>query len=169
MRIPQKQLSLAIINSYSFYASGLSIKESKSCLKNVPGQVLFGLIPSSVNFCLSIELSLKVILSQNNIQFDKTHNISKLYNLLPCAIKLFLEETLAQSLQINKEIIPNKISSISDVFEKWRYYGIDEWQNRQLEFMFCEKMASVLVDFLFKLNSKTAELIKNLDTDIFKK
>lgn len=165
MKIPPERLSLTIICSYSFYKSGLIIRNDQQLSENLVDHFMLQSIPSSVNFCLSIELSLKELLSQNNIDFEKTHNIKALYDFLPEAIKLFLETALSKILEIDKDNISKKIDAISNTFVEWRYYGIDEWPNKQLEFVFCEAFAGVLIRFILKLNPNTAKLIGDFECE----
>ncbi|MBP5342933.1 HEPN domain-containing protein [bacterium] len=163
MKIPPERLSLTIISSYSFYKSGLIIRNDQQLSENLVDHFMFQSIPSSVNSCLSIELSLKELLSQNSIDFEKTHNIKTLYDSLPEEIKLFLETALSKILEIDKDNISKKIDAISNTFVEWRYYGIDEWTNKQLEFDFCETFAGVLIRFILKLNPNTARLIGDFE------
>lgn len=165
MKIKQNQLSLAIIDAYSFYKAGLLVRE-KSQTKDLTGQAIFNMIPSTVNFCLSAELMLKILISQNNLEFYKTHKLIDLFNANPVYLKTAIYEAYKLLDPVDETTFHDKIESISDAFVEWRYYGVNDWQgDKNLEFEFVYCFSTILKNVVLAINKKTAELIKKIDTN----
>lgn len=154
---------MAIINAYSFYKAGLRLK-SDFASKELASATLFNAIPSTVNFCLSAEIILKVLISQNNLEFRKTHKLFDLFRSLPGALQTGVYECYKMIDPIEKTSFEDRINSVSNAFVEWRYYGVNEWNgSKNLPFDFAYRFSTILMNLALTINKNTAKLIKTLE------
>ncbi len=80
-------------------------------------------VPMIVNGAFSIELTLKAILAKNKIEYEKEHNLFKLFNMLPRAFQDefldYMNSKTPEYLDTNTFI--EELILISDAFVSWRY------------------------------------------------
>ena len=80
-------------------------------------------IPTIVSGAFSCELTLKAILSKNNIKYENGHNLLMLFELLPSFIKSEIWERLIQKAPEYNETgkFLDELILISNAFTEWRY------------------------------------------------
>jgi len=163
MRIPIEKLSLAIINANSFYEAGLAAREDDKEEDLSVSDMLFKAIPATVNFCFSAELFLKAIISQFGLEFDKTHNLRKLFDVLPSGLQKGLGVAYGMIPGTNARFFVDNIDSISNSFAELRYFGINAFEEKQIKvpFLFAYQFATIIKELVLSINKKTAELIKS--------
>ena len=84
-----------IYQAKSFYNAYINLES----LYNTSKDIMF-YIPSLVNGAFSIELSIKAILSMNNIKYEKEHNLVVLFSLLPEAIQNLIWEWVSRKTPV---------------------------------------------------------------------
>ena len=79
-------------------------------------------VPYIVNGAFSAELALKSILTENEIVYQKEHNLLKLFFLLP---KVYRDEIISRFILLyptyNQENLSVDLVLLSDAFIDWRY------------------------------------------------
>ena len=132
-------------------------------------QEIMLLVPVIVNGCFSVEVTLKAILKNNDIRYDKEHNLKVLFNLLPTEIKdkicdWVLEKTpeYKDDSRINEELL-----IISGAYNQWRYCFDNEPASIDTRFVSSFANAAIGVMFSLGLNvDLTEDNTTNADIDI---
>lgn len=163
MKILQEKLSLAILNAYSFYSMGLNSRNSNKVNSGI-GDILFKKIPETVAFCFASELFLKVLISQFNSVFEKTHRLRKLFDSLPQGYKDGIKVAYDLISGSKTGMFFEELDRISNAFEEWRYYGVNDLQGKEmnLPFEFAYQFSTVLKNLVLKINPETARLIQSI-------
>lgn len=99
-----------------------------------PTQFQMLLIPGVVCSAFSIELGMKAILLSNG-KPPKTHNLVKLFELLPSAIQ---DRVVGACAKTRKEF-GTSLESAAKLFEEWRY--VYELEEPQIDIQFLTKLA----------------------------
>lgn len=108
-----------IYQAKSFYNAYIALEQiNQSC--ELP---LMYYVPMLVNGAFSIEITLKAILTENQIKYGKEHNLVVLFQKLP---ESFQEELLGHLLEKAPEYgdmdkCAEELVLISNVFVDWRY------------------------------------------------
>jgi len=108
-------------DAYSFYAASKRFKGYVYNHENVKGNCV---VPYIVNLMFSAELFLKSILVAEGVDFGKTHDLSKLFDLISDdAIKNEIADACPQTRDIGQRAITfeEALEDIKDSFEYWRY------------------------------------------------
>ena len=123
-------------------------------------------IPRMVNGAFSIELSLKALLSNLNIHFEREHNLFVLFSMLPERIQeLFWKYlTLKAPEYDDEDKRTEELLLISDSFVKWRYFYEDNVVPA-FDSRFLSAFANTAIYFLLALGfnfdiKKTEEIIE---------
>ncbi len=161
MKIEQSQISLAVINAFIFYKAGKVLKDDAEKAFEY-NNISLNIIPATINFCFATELYLKILLSQSNSSFKKTHDLKTLFESLPSPIQEGVKDGF-KILHIDNENFNNNLASISHSFEEWRYFGINNYQEHQMKlpFNFAYQICTILNNLVLALNQKTAQILKN--------
>ena len=87
---------------------------------------------SMLNLCFSIELAIKSILTMKNIKFSRTHDLSKLFNLLPVEYKKqIIDKVLEAAKMSNVPMLNNKddfykdLAQNSSLYVNLRYFEME--------------------------------------------
>lgn len=110
---------LLIYQAKSFYNAYIALEQiNQSC---DPPMMYF--IPMLVNGAFSIEITLKSILVENQIEYGKEHNLVVLFQKLPDSFKTELLGHLIEKAPEYKDIdkCVEELILISNAFVDWRY------------------------------------------------
>ena len=101
-----------------------------------------------------------ILISKNNLEFEKTHRLIDLFNANPVYLKTAIYEAYKQLNPIDEATFKDKIEMISDAFVEWRYYGVNEWQGeKKLDYEFAYCFSTILKKLVLAINKETADLI----------
>jgi hypothetical protein len=106
-----------VYQAKSFYNAYIALEQLK------PDDKLLLLVPTLVNGAFSVELIIKAILVEQDIQYKNEHNLQILFEKLPLDIqnkiwKYLVEKSPKYSNKTKRE---NELLLISDAFVQWRY------------------------------------------------
>ena len=92
--------------------------------------------PPIVNAAFSCEVFLKLLLHLDQIDFQKSHKLKQLFEMLPPEIMETVKYQTVQKCGHWKDLWNQDIlSQVSNAFEKWRYiYEINWTKNRTIDF-----------------------------------
>ena len=102
-----------------------------------PTQFQMLLIPSVVCSAFSIELGIKAILLRSG-QPPKTHNVAKLFRILPPAI----QDQVVSACGKPRQDFDAALEEVAELFEEWRY--IYEMENPQVDLGFLSQLADAV-------------------------
>lgn len=100
-----------------------------------PNQVQMLLVPAVVFYAFAVELYFKAIITLENGNDRKDHDLSRLFG----GISAKSQTTLIAGVQCNCTDFKQKLMDTSKVFVGWRY--IFEQESAHLDFQFLEKLA----------------------------
>jgi HEPN domain-containing protein len=100
-----------------------------------PKQFQMLLVPAVVSYAFAVELYFKAIITLENGNDRKGHDLSKLFG----GISAKSQTTLIAGVQHNCTDFKQKLGDISNVFVDWRY--IFEQESAHLDFQFLKKLA----------------------------
>ena len=162
-----------IYQAKSFYNAYINLES----LYNTSKDIMF-YIPSLVNGAFSIELSIKAILSMNNIKYEKEHNLVVLFSLLPEAIQNLIWEWVSRKTPVysDKQKRNTELILISDAFTQLRYCFEDS-SATSIDSRFLSVFANATIGVMFSLgynvdyvrrqeNEVDAETIRMVDEGI---
>lgn len=103
----------------SFYNAYIALEQIHCTCEN-PTKYL---VPTIVNGAFSIEITLKAILTENQIKYGKDHNLVILFQLLPDSFQLELLNHLVEKAPEYKDTkkFVEEFLLISNAFADWRY------------------------------------------------
>ncbi len=78
--------------------------------------------PLIVNGAFAAELALKFLSFKENGEFECTHNLQHLFELLPDCYKTILTEMICKQAHQNEETLKINLSNIKNLFEDMRYF-----------------------------------------------
>ena len=78
--------------------------------------------PLIVNGALAAELALKFLSFKENSEFECTHNLQRLFELLPDCHKTILTEIICKQAHQNEDTLKLNLSNIKNLFEDMRYF-----------------------------------------------
>lgn len=109
----------SVIWAKAFYNAYIALEQTK---QECPFEIMID-VPVIVNGCFSIELSIKALLINSGIQYDKEHNIYILFSLLPDSIQFeVLDYLLTKAPEYREEgKVLDELLLISNAFVDWRY------------------------------------------------
>ena len=108
-----------IYQAKSFYNAYIALEQiNQSC-----DQPLMYYVPMLVNGAFSIEITLKAILSENQIDYGKEHNLVVLFQQLPDSFKVELLGHLLEKAPEYRDMdkCAEELILISNAFVDWRY------------------------------------------------
>ena len=108
-----------IYQAKSFYNAYIALEQiHQSC-----GHPTMYYVPMIVNGAFSIEITLKAILAENHIEYEKAHNLVILYQLLPDKFKIELLDHLFEKAPEYSDMdkCAEEFVLISNAFVDWRY------------------------------------------------
>lgn len=112
--------SMLVYQAKSFYNAYIALEQIDQ-MQNRSNLLYY--IPKLVNGAFSIELSLKAILTENQIEYKKEHNLLILYLKLPVFFQNEIIGQLTKKAPAYSD--PNKLTEelilISNAFVDWRY------------------------------------------------
>ena len=111
-----KNLTL-VYQAKSFYNAYIALEQLK------PDDEFLLFVPRLVNGAFSVELVIKAILTEQNISYDKVHNLKILFDKLPLDIQNKIWESLAEKAPeySDAEKRETELLLISEAFEQCRY------------------------------------------------
>lgn len=107
-----------IYQAKSFYNAYLALEPLAPA-----GDELLFMVPKLVNGAFSIELTIKAILVEQGISYDKEHNLKVLFDKLPAEIQKRIWDFLATKAPEYSDVTKceNELLIMSDAFVQWRY------------------------------------------------
>lgn len=95
-------------------------------------------VAAAVNLAFASEISLKYLIGKRIVN----HNLKKLFNLVNNTLK----KNIRAKINYNDEAFNYCINSISNVFEKWRYFYELPENERKIQFTFLKKFTDVVIN-----------------------
>ena len=109
---------LLVYQAKSFYNAYINLE----AISQGPDYMMF-IVPVLVNGAFSIELTLKAILTKNDISYEKEHNLWMLFILLPEELQHEIKENLQEKAPeySDSKKWEEEFILTSNVFADWRY------------------------------------------------
>ena len=150
------------VDSMVFYDVGRKLEiEMNNFLKNGNyNSSAAKMIPMIVNYAFSDELALKFILTKNQIDFEKKHNLIDLFLLLPNNIITYFISNISTMLKSSKEFVLSELSSIANSFIEWRYFY--EGKTKITNIQVLSRFSYLLNQFLKYEENKTNDEVLNI-------
>ena len=110
---------ILVFYAKSFYNAYIALEQINQASED---QLLY-FIPVMVNGAFSIELTLKAILTKNQIEYDREHNLLVLFRLLPKAYQSELIDNLIKKAPeySDTDKLVEELLLVSNAFVDWRY------------------------------------------------
>lgn len=110
--------SFLVYQAKSFYNAYIALNQIRT-----PEDELLYLVPEMVNGALSVELTLKAILTEQNIPYEHEHNLKILFDKLPLHIQNMIWYYVAQKAPMYSDHTKceNELLLMSEAFVQWRY------------------------------------------------
>lgn len=139
-----------IYQAKSFYNAYLALEQIK------PADDLLLIVPTLVNGAFSIELTIKAILVEQGIHYDKEHNLKILFDKLPAEIQKRIWGFLATKVPEFSDITKceNELLIMSEAFVQWRYSFEDEGAP-SVDRRFLAGLANAAIFVMFDLGYNT--------------
>lgn len=119
IKLPVKDEPAAVQQSMldtanSFYQAGSRCEANVKLSPNITNSLMG---PSVVCYTFAVEIYLKLLLELNGVKPGKEHNLDKLYNQLPDAVR----EKLIAHFGAKTSDLKNLIQTVARGFVEWRY------------------------------------------------
>ena len=139
-----------IYQAKSFYNAYIALEQ----IKNEDDPLLL-LVPMLVNGAFSIELTLKAILTKQEIEYKNEHNLKVLFDKLPLNIQKELWDYLEKKKPeyANTQKREAELIIMSDAFVKWRYCY--EESAPAFDVSFLSAFANAAIYIMFNLGYNT--------------
>ena len=107
-----------VYQAKAFYNAYIALEQLKP-----DGDELLLFVPKLVNGAFSAELAIKAILTEQNIAYDRVHNLKILFDKLPLDIQNKIWDLLAEKAPEYSDVAKREteLLLISEVFEQYRY------------------------------------------------
>lgn len=108
---------ILVYQAKAFYNAYIALEQLK------PDDEWLLLVPRLVNGAFSAELAIKAILTEQNISYDRVHNLIILFDRLPLDIQNKIWEYLAEKAPEYSDVAKREteLLLISEAFEQYRY------------------------------------------------
>lgn len=147
--------SIAILNCHSFYNTGLILYELfEKYITDLEIIAMKYAIPMCTNFCLSIELSFKIIMNRFEEVYERKHNLLLLFNNLSDILKEIIIEAMKSTGYDEKDFYEN-LEKVKNGFIEYRYIGLDEKYDFSFLNDFLLKLATICHNLVIKMSPNT--------------
>ena len=151
---------LLVFQAKSFYNAYITLEQ----VSRQSEDDLLLYVPIIVNGAFSSELTLKAILTKNQIEYENEHNLLSLFELLPDSFRSELIEHLIQKAPEYKE--PEKFVDelilISNAFVDWRY-AFEDKPVPALDTRFLSAFANAAIWTMFSYYNASFERCDNVE------
>lgn len=139
-----------VYQAKSFYNAYIALEQLK------PDDELLFMVPKLVNGAFSIELTIKAILVEQGISYDKEHNLKVLFDKLPAEIQKRIWDFLATKLPEYSDVTKceNELLIMSEAFVQWRYVFEDKGAP-SIDGRFLAGLANAVIFVMFDLGYNT--------------
>jgi len=145
-----------IYQAKSFYNAYIALAQIR-----IPENEFLYLIPEMVNGALSVELTLKAILTEQNIPYEHEHNLKILFDKLPLDIQALIWYYVGKKAPSYSDLAKceNELLLMSEAFVQWRYF-FERKLATAFELSFLSVFANAAIIVMFDLGYNV-DLVKD--------